>query len=34
MMIGLIGGLGVVGRVSFTGKTAQNINDFFSTDAW
>lgn len=35
LIIGLIGGLGVLGRVSSRkdGK-AHNINDYFADDAW
>lgn len=34
LMIGIIGGLGVLGRTSTTGESALNINDFFSTNDW
>lgn len=34
LMIGIVGGLGVLGRESTTGKSALNINDYFATDAW
>lgn len=34
LVIGVVGGLGILGRVSVQRPDALNINDFFEVDAW